>query len=92
MGNVKMILAGNEFTSRFSVEENEPEKQSQFSYRRFFGWYVWEKYRCYKAQTQQNTKKLTGSGVSSIWVGESVQWFTKNNSDTQVWNLSKRFQ
>lgn len=35
MGNVKMILAGNEFTSRFSVEENEPEKQSQFSYRRF---------------------------------------------------------
>ena len=32
-----MILAGNEFTSRFSVEENEPEKQSQFSHGRFFG-------------------------------------------------------
>ena len=92
MGNVKMILAGNEFTSRFSVEQNETEEQSQFSYRGLFGWYVCEKYRCYKAQTQQDTKKLIGSGVSSIWVGESVQWFTKNNSDTQVWNLSKRFQ
>lgn len=67
----------------FWVEENEPE----FSYRGLFGWYVWEKYRYYNAQTQQDTKKLTGSGVSSIWVGESVNWFTKNNSDTQVWNL-----
>ena len=76
----------------FSLEENEPEEQSEFSYRGLFGWYVCEKYRCYKAQTQQDTKKLTDSGVSSIWVGESVQWFTKNNSDPQVWNLSKRFQ
>ena len=88
----KWFLLGMNSPVGFSVEQNETEEQSQFSYRGLFGWYVWEKHRCYKAQTQQNTKKLTGSGVSSIWVGESVQWFTKNNSDTQVWNLSKRFQ
>ena len=83
----KWFFLGMNSQVGFSLEENEPEEQSQFSYRGLFGWHVWETYRCYKAQRQQDTKKLTGSGVSSMWVGESVQWFTRNNSDTQVWNL-----